>query len=485
MQQFAGELAKVFTMDDIAEALAQFLQKADQLGNGNPPGFADVAFPAGSGTSIGSPIGRELWASDEGQQLIGALLQHPVLTSWAKAPPAPEFTELRRAVATVTDAWSHSNDSPKDFVNSHFAGMMNWLTDPNPVCHGLLIIQGVTTSKPITLLEGLQLLPAEAEHLHSLPDQLPISRKEIFRLPDRPTLLAVCTVQSDRSAWGAFATVTAMGFCRVRLRGLREIIWLATGSHPVLCDEFHWEQSPFSSSSLDHFPAVPEVRYRQVRGFGEILEEDVVDVHLRKWAFFGSPAQPFEESTWLALWMCESYIHAILDQADPLFATLMGYAALDGLLRNPGDDYGVLGPRVAALIGQSDSDRRVIRRFLKELREIRGAAAHGRRPLLVNVARAYGRVLTESDIQANPLGIRGDVYTELEDRLLSILRRSMLAYLWLAVPTAKWDLKSEPPSIQTGLTRQEMLDLADAARRNDGEALARMITLVPSLARSD
>ena len=100
------------------------------------------------------------------------------------------------------------------------------------------------------------------------------------------------------------------------------------------------------------------------------------------------------------------------------------------------------------------------------------------------MADVYGRELTDADLESNPLGIRGEVYAELESQFLDILRRAILAYLWLAAPNANWDEKTEPPSIRAGLTRQEMLALADAARRNEPNAIARIAELVPGVARS-
>lgn len=178
-------------MDEIADALAQFLYRAEELGQGTRPGFADVAFPAGTGPSIGSPIGREVWASDEAQRLTAALLRHPSLLAWAQPPPAIEFNELRRAVAMFTDAWSQTNDTPEEFVSGQADAMMKWLTSPNPVCHGLLIIQGVAIPKQVILLEGLQLLPTSPENIHALTEQLPIARaRKFFACPIAPQYLA-------------------------------------------------------------------------------------------------------------------------------------------------------------------------------------------------------------------------------------------------------------------------------------------------------
>lgn len=470
-------------MDDIASALTGFLHGVDKLAGGVRPGYANVAFPAGSALIVGSPIGREIWESPEAHLLTSTLLAADPLSAWFKPPPSPEFVELQLQIASIVDVWARSGESPEDFVTRRIVAIMKSLTDPTPVCHGVMIAQGVTIGDAVVLPEGLRIVPAAAEEMRNLPTHYPVRDREIYRLPDRPTVFATCSLRSDRNVWTSIAATTAFAWCRMRLHSLREAIWLATGTVPVFCEEFYWHESEYPPGLFEHFSAPPERRFSKIRHYNEIKASTITDVYLRRWAFFGIEEHPFEDATWLALWMVDSYVHAVLSEPDPLFCTLMAYAAFDGLMRNVKENDSIIGPRIAALIGRDDADSRFIRQFLHKVRDVRGVAAHGRRPLLKDVASTYGRTLTDEDIEANPITIREEIYEELKDTILGTLRRTILAYLWLAVKDAAWDDKTQSPTIEAGLTRAEILQLADSACRNDAEAVGELARLVPEFAR--
>ena len=267
---------------------------------------------------------------------------------------------------------------------------------------------------------------------------------------------------------------------------LRTAIWFATSVIPGKGDTFLWHNSPYPPGPLERIPALPEQQFGRAVGQAEPTAVDgplLWQVVARLGAIWHGPEGTIDDETMLALWVAKTYVSPALEWADALMTLLLSYAAMDGLLLAKHDDDTRLGPRVAWLLGASDKDRRTARRLVGDLRELRGDIAHGRRPDLLRLSSVLGQPITEDELSARFLLVRDELQSLLRRRCLTLLRRVLLAFLWLAVEAQADPLAPMRPILQAGLTRREILDLLERAAKNDAAAQKVLLQRIPEVAR--
>jgi hypothetical protein len=282
------------------------------------------------------------------------------------------------------------------------------------------------------------------------------------------------------------AGATAFAFAAIALERLRTAIWFATGVVPGKGDTFLWHVSPYPTGPFERIPARPEERLVRGAGRGEPCTVDASllwQVIARLGVIWDAPEGIIDDETMRSLWVANTYLSPSLAWADALMTLLMSYATMDGLLLAKDDDDMRLGPRVAWLLGTNDEDRRTIRRFVSDLRELRGDIAHGRRPDLLGVSSALGQPITEDELSARFLLVRDELQSLLRQRCLGLLRRVLLAFLWLTVEVRTDPLEPMRPILQAGLTRNEILNLLESAEKNDAAAQALLLSRIPEAAR--
>ncbi len=204
---------------------------------------------------IGSEIGRQVWDTPAFETLIDFLLDDPALSEWFKRPPSSDFRELSFHIASFVDKWIKSGIAPREFCAAHTEGFYNSVSDPRPVCVGIMICQDITISENINLPFGFALRVADREWLLRFPERFDVPEKYLFRLPDKPTTLLIASSTADRNHFQGLAGTLALGNARVGLHKLWEALWLATSVVGVGTDEFFVYASPFPPGAIEHIPA--------------------------------------------------------------------------------------------------------------------------------------------------------------------------------------------------------------------------------------
>ena len=460
------------TTETLSARLTQFLETVDRtLGRGQECYF-DLAFPAGSGHLLGSETGRTIWETQSATMLKGVLLDFPALNAWFGKDGL--FHELQFRIASVANKWSLSGKDPQAFVQAEIERITASLFEETTISEGLALADGVTVDAPIQLPFGLAVLPIDLEQIESYG--LPLSKRELVRLPNRGIVALRATVSCNRSQWGGLAAVSALGFARVSLHRLQDQIWLTTGVSPRISHEVLWHPSDYPPGCVEHFPSLPRAGYGSEASQPRLRAGDLTSVLIRNHLYFGVDESPIDEETWLALWMAQAFAHSLFPSPDPLARILLAYATIDGLLRDRNEDDGVIAPRVALLVGEDEKEGRSIRKFMEKCRDIRGTAAHGQRPPLKDVGRAIGRLVTDEEIQAQWATLRETLYARFESKLLGLLRRTLCAYLWTTT-----DFPEETPQAgASGLTRSELLAYLTDAKKGNVDPLLRLKATFPS-----
>jgi hypothetical protein len=418
---------------EFARRLAEFLVVVQQrIPNVNTAPW-HLGFPAGGATLVGSDIGRDIWATPEGQALVEYLLTDPALREWF-APPDSVVVELRLSLASVVEQWANSATAADEFGATRTSEILDAIRAPQVACSGVSLVYGVALDQGgVELPYGLSISPGTADTLRGVLPRLGGSFKDLIRAPNRPALLLVSRSAASRSEMRGFAASWADGSCRISLERLRTAIWLASGVLPARGDMYLYHESPYPAIPFERISPTPEQRFPQDLSVGGDAPLDAAflsDVLVRMGGVWGTTEPHLEGEAIEALWVADAtYLHQALEVADASSTVLMAYAAMDGLLRNKTDDDSRLAPRVGCLIGASNDDRRAVRRFVDRLRNIRGEVAHGKRAQLDDVAGAIGR-----DVAAAALAERGifadqELNRLLRRRCLDVLRRVLVAFL--------------------------------------------------------
>jgi hypothetical protein len=248
---------------------------------------------------------------------------------------------------------------------------------------------------------------------------------------------------------------------------------------------FH--ESPYPAIPFESISPPPEQRFPQDLSVGGEARLDgafLSDMLVRMGAVWGTAEPHLEGEAIGAFWVADgTYLPQALEFPDSSSTVLMAYAAMDGLLRDKADDDSRLARRVGWLIGDSNEDRRAVRRFVDRLRSIRGEVAHGKRPHLADVAGAIGR-----DVAAAALAQRGifadqELNRLLRRRCLDVLRRVLVSFLWLAVEGEPWPGGGHTPTARLGLSRGQVLKTLDSAHRGDTDALTALEGKIPLVVR--
>ena len=85
--------------------------------------------------------------------------------------------------------------------------------------------------------------------------------------------------------------------------------------------------------------------------------------------------------------------------------------------------------------------------------------------------------------QADPWHVRNEIQDELRTISLGLLRRTLLAFLWLALETSAPRKGSSAPVLRAVLTRGEIIDTLEGAAGGDVGARALLDERIPAVAR--
>jgi hypothetical protein len=447
-----------------------------------------LGFPAGGPTLVGSDVGREIWATPEGQRLVDYLLTDPALREWFAPPPDSVLVELRFFVASVVEKWASSGAPADDFAATRASEILDAIRSPQVVCRGASLVYGVALDQGLIQLPyGLSITPATADTWATVLPRLGVSITDLIRAPNRPALLLTSSVAASRTEMPGFAASWADGDCRIWLERLRTAIWLASGVLPARGDMYLFQESPYPALPFDRISPPPEQRFPQDLSLGGEARLDgafLSDVLVRMGAVWGTTEAHVGGEAVEALWVADgTYLPQALEFPDSSSTVLMAYAAIDGLLRDKTDDDSRLAPRVGCLIGGSNDDRRAVRRFVDRLRNIRGEVAHGKRPHLADVAGAIGRDVADAALAERGIFADQELNRLLRRRCLDVLRRVLVSFLWLTVEGEPWPGDTHRPRAWLGLTREQVLKTLDRAHNGDSEALTALEGKIPRVLR--
>ncbi len=83
------------------------------------------------------------------------------------------------------------------------------------------------------------------------------------------------------------------------------------------------------------------------------------------------------------------------------------------------------------------------------------------------------------------LTLRDELYSDASAKIIDLLRRCILAYLWLTTDVEESASLTEVPVVSVGLTRSTILDLLDRCGRNEAASIQRIREKVTRLARDE
>jgi hypothetical protein len=474
--------------EELAGRLADFLEIVRQSVPNLQAAPWHLGFPAGGPTLVGSDVGRDIWATPEGQGLVEYLLMDPALRQWF-APPDSVLVELRFCLASVVEQWVNSGAPAAEFGATRAWEILEALRAPQVVCTGVSLLYGVALDQGgLELPYGLSISPGTADRLRGLLPRLGGSFKDLIRAPNRPALLLVSRSGASRSEMRGFAASWADGNCRISLERLRTAIWLASGALPARGDMYLYHESPYPAIPFEWISPPPEQRFPQevsVAGEARLDGAFLSDVLVRMGAVWGTAEPRLGGEAIDAFWVADAtYLPHALEFPDSSSTVLMAYAAIDGLLRDKTDDDSRLAPRVGCLIGRANDDRRAVRRFVDRLRNIRGEVAHGKRPHPDDVAGAIGRDVADAALAERGIFADQELNRLLRRRSLDVLRRALASFLWLTVEGEPWPGGTHRPRARLGLSREQVLKTLDSAQSGDSEALAALEGRIPRVLRA-
>lgn len=464
---------------EFGQRLSAFLRLVEQVVPDAHAAAHHLGFPAGSGTLVGSEVGRRLWLSSEARDLVSYLFEDPILADWLRPPPDIKFWDLLFFLASVVDRSGFSGETIDEFAVGHAEEILEALFNPTIVGTTILISYGLDVREQIELPYGLGVAPATPEALQRLMEDVPT---DLLRMPRKPTSLLMASVSADRSELGPLAGSWGAVVSYPMVEELRHAVWLATGVRLGKGHTLSYQNSQYPFFPLMRIPPRPEEQMVVRCDPAETRSMDpqvLWEITARTVSVSGVGERVADDETAESLWTVLLYVHPALGSADARMTTLLSYAAMEGLLLRSEDDDSRLGPRMSWLLGRTDPERRKVRRLVQRLIPIRGAFAHGDVLDLDAVSELVDRDLR----QADPWRVRNEIQDELRTISLGLLRRTLMAFLWLALETTGPPEGSSAPVLQAVLTRGEIIDTLEGAAGGDVGARALLDERIPMLAR--
>jgi hypothetical protein len=463
-------------IDELKTGLTGLLRLIQSLDDAPRDVAEHLRFPAWNGTLTGSDLGARLWASSEGQLLLGCLLSDDELRERFSPPPKSRLIEIWARTASFVRAWADSGAEPEVFCAQWAEAFEAALKPESVAVAAVQFFYGAALQESVELVSGqLYLEPSSVEQLCQWLTHTGCREVDKLRIPRQPLVLAVTICHSSTAHLPpAILATTVAGFTRVVLERMRYDLWLVTGVLPRPGDTWVFEQSPFPFQPLEHF--APDM----LHAFGGSLQDPASGVVgatpltgvVRRFGFLFEDDCP--EDVAQPLVMAWRYAVPAIDSPDARMTLLLSYAAIDGLLRTRDEDDSVISHRVARLIQGGVEEGRRIRRIMDRWRDLRGRAAHGH-PMPENVLLGF---VEELALPTDFLSDR-EFTVRMKGRCLRVLRRVFLAMLHLGVA-----LEGTPSNAQPGLTRSAVLELVDRANQGDQTAASRIQSLTPNWARA-
>lgn len=458
--------------------LSAFLRSVERIVPNAQAAAHHLGYPAGSGTLVGSEIGRGLWLSPEARDLVSYLFKDPTLADWFRPPPDIKFWDLRFFLASVVERSGLSGEAVDEFGAGHAEEILEALFNPAIVGTTILISYGLGVREQIDLPYGLGVAPAIPEALQRLMRDVPA---DLLRMPREPTSLLMACTSGTRTEMGPLAGLHAMTSYPM-VEQLRHAVWLATGVRLGKGHTLSFQNSRYPFFPLMRTPPRPEEQMvvRCDPAEAQSIDPQVLwGVVARVVSASGMGERVADDETAESLWTVLLYVHPALNSLDARMTTLLSYAAMEGLVLRSQDDDSRLGPRISWLLGRTDLERRRVRQLVQRLTPIRGAFAHGDVLDLDDVSVLVGRDLR----QADPWRVRSEIQEELRTISLGLLRRTLMAFLWLALETNGPVEGSLAPVLRLALTRGEIIDALERAACADLNASMLLDERISVLAR--
>jgi len=451
------------TSVDLAKPLSSFLHRVSISFSGELLRAAEeLRFPAHDrGTLVGSMMASRVWSSAEARELLDALLSLAELAKYFDHTTAG-VTELRASISSVVRAFATANETPEQFSAKRAEAMLRSMSEENRNVAGFGIIYGITAPAPADLGYGLGVDPGVETMLESFTRQSFLRPSELVKMRSGYGCLFVAHHVVSRGEMGHLAATSALAWIPVAFLRLCQAIWLATGKQPVVGDVFAIETCPYPSVPFTHIHAglQPSLTVDNALLSNEFIES-TREMLRRLNCFWSDESAKLERETELSIRLVLSHAEVIRDSKDTLITALLVHVALDALLMSTEDDDSRLGPRVAWLIGLDSNERRKLRRFLADLRDLRGKIAHGNEPSLQTLSRLVDEPLSADDFSVY-FSWAGRASGQLLDRRnREILRRCISCVLhWGIVISADGQCSQS-------LTRRELIQKIESADQGD------------------
>ena len=261
------------------------------------------------------------------------------------------------------------------------------------------------------------------------------------------------------------------------VENVRWDIWLATGVLPRLGDEFVTEPSEFPVFPPERYPA----SYRESHAFALDKEDALIDpallleIHKRTNVLRGEP-ESFPEEAVAPLWVANTFMDPAIDSADSLMTVLLAYAGCEGLLLQKEEDDSRFGPRLALLIGCDTGEQRRLRKVAARWMELRGFAAHGRRPPFEVRASFLEQQVSREDLSGSLLGVE-KIRGHARSRASTLFRRVFLAMLFCCIAL------DDDDSPRAQFTRDQVIAILERAASGDDAARWEIASMVPQFVR--
>ncbi|MDK1046430.1 MAG: hypothetical protein QGM45_12205 [Anaerolineales bacterium] len=445
--------------DDLVIPLSAFLSRAAEIFNGDLQRAADhVHYPTGpESTLVGSSMGRAVWDSQEGKQLVSLLLSDAALRKWFGGREI-RLAELRAILASVIRSWAASNQSESDYAGLHAANVLQALTRKEWSCWAIGVGYGVTVKNRVDLPGSYAIDPDVVRALANVVANDALTEVHLMRMNKGFGCLFLYGASASRDMFGPYAASTAMAWGRVAFERLKKSVWLASSIFPVVGDFFVTDVSPYPVVPVRHFPAPVQSYPTTVKALDE-RELDLLGTTILRLDFMQERASALDRETELQLRLALSHVDAVFQLADSLLAALLIYVALEAILLYEEDDDSRLGPRVAWLIGIGVEDRKSLSRLVTAYREVRGDLAHGKPPRSADLTRVLGRNVSPDEVDAYFTWSGHETGQLFENRCRELLRKVLLSFLNLALNIGPGD------TVSLALTRQQIIERLDAARR--------------------
>lgn len=460
-------------MKDPHERLAGALVAFRQAAIDSEVTESAIRFPyVEAGSLRGSELGRALWDSEPGLDLLAALFEYEEVRTLHDIGGVNPYGEIHGRVATLFSQAAAAGD-PFEFMCGRASALVAELR-ANPQVVVAWLVRGLKPPADGVNLGRLEIRAPSREEIAALWSEA--SGKEFVSAPDDVEAVLLARASANRAELPYGPTVLAHGWGEILLRRLGTAIWMVTGVQPVPVAKWAWEEAALPATQVHRELSSSEVMGRHIGAVDAIDVDALVGVLTRTgdspWL---DETLGFDFETAYALRSAELLIDSAQTVADGALVALAAFALADGLLsaeqERRGDEGAVIA-RTANLLGQDVHARRRLRRSLKALYALRSAVAHGRRPEWADVLRFLGRDpgLVETMSEWDAMRLRG----ELRSACMHLLRLIFGAFLWLAV---------DPPGDETGAVRPKLSkgDVIErlSARGPDHQGQAEIDGIVP------